>query len=171
MKRTLFAQPPVPTPVIPMELIGTSAPLFTLPDQNDKPIKLADTKGKWVVLAFYPSDGTMGWTIQNQSYSASKAEFDKRNAVFYTLSVQDTTSKRAFCEKAKLSHTLLSDMGGTVAKQYGALGVNAKMAARYTYYINPQGKIIAVDTKSKPGIAAEVSLKMLDRLIKDAQAR
>jgi cytochrome oxidase Cu insertion factor (SCO1/SenC/PrrC family) len=60
MKRTLFAQPPVPTSVIPMELIGTSAPLFTLPDQNDKPIKLADTKGKWVVLAFYPSDGTMG---------------------------------------------------------------------------------------------------------------
>jgi thioredoxin-dependent peroxiredoxin len=43
-----------------MELIGTAAPLFTLSDQNDKPTKLADTKGKWVVLAFYPSDGTPG---------------------------------------------------------------------------------------------------------------
>jgi thioredoxin-dependent peroxiredoxin len=109
--------------------------------------------------------------VQNQSYSASKAEFAKRNAIFYTLSVQDTASKRAFCEKAKLSHTLLADIGGKVASQYGALGVNAKMASRYTYYINPQGKIIAVDTKSKPGIAADVSLKMLDRLIKDTQAR
>jgi cytochrome oxidase Cu insertion factor (SCO1/SenC/PrrC family) len=79
MKRTFFlacfalngvalAQPPTQpvqsapaTPAVaPMELIGTSAPLFTLPDQNDKPIKLSDAKGKWVVLAFYPADGTMG---------------------------------------------------------------------------------------------------------------
>jgi peroxiredoxin len=57
-----------------------------------------------------------------------------------------------------------------VAVQYGAwsANANAKIALRYTYYINPQGKIVAVDTKSKPGIAAEVSLKMLDRLIKAA---
>jgi peroxiredoxin Q/BCP len=102
--------------------------------------------------------------VQNQSYSASKAEFAKRNAVFYTLSVQDSASKRAFCEKAKLSHTLLSDVGGKVAMQYGAW--NGRVASRYTYYINPQGKVVAVETKTKPGIAADVALKMLDRLIK-----
>jgi peroxiredoxin len=82
--------------------------------------------------------------------------------------VQDTASKRAFCEKAKLSHTLLSDVGGNVARQYGACGANAKVASRYTYYLNPAGKVVAVDTKTKVGIAADVSLKMLDRLIKAA---
>jgi peroxiredoxin len=43
-----------------MELIGETAPPFTLPDQNDKMVKLIEGKGKWIVLAFYPADGTMG---------------------------------------------------------------------------------------------------------------
>jgi len=38
--------------------IGKSAPAFTLPDQDNKKIKLADFKGKWVVLYFYPEDDT-----------------------------------------------------------------------------------------------------------------
>jgi cytochrome oxidase Cu insertion factor (SCO1/SenC/PrrC family) len=61
----VMAQPPAAAPQVPpqvaaMDLIGKLAPTFTLPDQNDKPIKLADAKGKWVVLAFYPTDGTPG---------------------------------------------------------------------------------------------------------------
>ena len=30
--------------------IGTTAPNFTLPSQDNSPISLADYKGKWVVL-------------------------------------------------------------------------------------------------------------------------
>ena len=36
------------------------APLFSLPDQNNKIHSLADYKGKWVVLYFYPKDNTPG---------------------------------------------------------------------------------------------------------------
>jgi peroxiredoxin Q/BCP len=52
--------PAPPQPDTAATLIGKRAPGFTLPDQNDKPIKLSDSKGKWVVLAFYPMDGTPG---------------------------------------------------------------------------------------------------------------
>lgn len=41
-------------------LVGKPAPAFSLPDQNDKNISLEDTKGKWVVLAFYPMDLSAG---------------------------------------------------------------------------------------------------------------
>jgi cytochrome oxidase Cu insertion factor (SCO1/SenC/PrrC family) len=41
-------------------LVGKPAPAFTLPDQNDKMRSLAENKGKWVVLAFYPKDMTGG---------------------------------------------------------------------------------------------------------------
>ena len=38
--------------------VGTVAPNFTLPSQEDKPISLSEYKGKWVVLYFYPKDQT-----------------------------------------------------------------------------------------------------------------
>ena len=37
---------------------GTTAPNFTLPSQEDKPVSLTEYKGKWVVLYFYPKDQT-----------------------------------------------------------------------------------------------------------------
>ena len=40
--------------------IGSPAPTFELPDQDGKPIKLSDHRGKWVVLYFYPKDNTPG---------------------------------------------------------------------------------------------------------------
>ena len=41
---------------------GKKAPAFTLPDENDDKIKLADLTGQWVVLYFYPRDDTPGCT-------------------------------------------------------------------------------------------------------------
>ncbi len=52
--------PEPPRPDAAATLIGKRAPNFTLPDQFDKPVTLSANKGKWVVLAFYPMDGTPG---------------------------------------------------------------------------------------------------------------
>ena len=43
-------------PLAPNDL----APLFTLPDQGEEPVSLADYNGQWVVLYFYPKDDTSG---------------------------------------------------------------------------------------------------------------
>jgi len=115
----------------PQALIGKPAPAFTLPDQNDKPASLADSKGKWVVLAFYPADMTPGCTLQNRSYSADADKFAPLNAVVYTVSTQDTASKRTFCSKEGLKHTLLSDVGGKTAAAYHVFG--GSVARRVTF--------------------------------------
>jgi len=39
---------------------GMKAPAFTLPDETGKNISLSDYNGKWLVLYFYPKDGTGG---------------------------------------------------------------------------------------------------------------
>lgn len=44
----------------PLTLVGQPAPVFSLPDQTGSAANLADQKGKWVVLQFYPMDGTHG---------------------------------------------------------------------------------------------------------------
>jgi len=39
---------------------GTTAPGFTLPDQDGKPVSLDDHKGQWVLLWWYPKAATPG---------------------------------------------------------------------------------------------------------------
>lgn len=145
-------------------MLGQPAPDFTLPDQNDKPVKLSDQKGKWVVLAFYPADMTKGCTFQNRSYTEHVSEFAPKNAVVYTVSTQDTKSKQEFCSKESLKHTLLSDVGGKVAKEYGALMDNTSFANRWTYYIAPDGTVAYIDKVIKVGTAATDSLALLEKL-------
>ena len=41
---------------------GSTAPAFTLPDQDGKPVKLSDFKGQQVIVYFYPADDTPGCT-------------------------------------------------------------------------------------------------------------
>ena len=60
------AQTPAPSAGAPSEtdaaqrLAGKPAPAFSLPDQNDRMRSLAEHKGKWIVLAFFPKDKTKG---------------------------------------------------------------------------------------------------------------
>lgn len=144
-------------------LVGKAAPGFALPDQNNKTHALADNKGKWVVLAFYPKDMTTGCTLQNKSYSATGDQFAPLNAVVYTVSTQDTKSKQAFCSKEALTHTLLSDEGGKIASAYGVLLSNG-MARRVTFYVAPDGTVASVDAKPRVANAAQDSLATLIKL-------
>ncbi len=152
----------------PAQLISKRAPDFTLLDQNDKKVALRDFKGKWLVLAFYPVDMTSGCTLQNRSYTKALESIKSIGASVITISAQDTESKRQFCAKEALTHTLLSDTDGAVIRAYRVLrdgGDPAKpIAKRITFYINPDGKIAAVDTKIKPATAAEDSLAILELL-------
>jgi thioredoxin-dependent peroxiredoxin len=86
------------------------------------------------------------------------------DAIFYTVSVQDTASKRVFCDRESLTHTLLSDVGAKIARAYGVLMPSRPMARRVTFYINPEGKIIAVDGSVKVQSAAEDALALLAKL-------
>ncbi len=81
----------------------------------------------------------------------------------YTLSTQDTTSKKKFCERDALTHILLSDVGAKVAEAYGVKLGNG-MAKRVTFYIDPKGKVVAVDTPTKAQNAAANAVAMLKKL-------
>jgi len=152
--------PAAPDPAL--SLVCKPAPDFTLPDQNDKPHSLKDTRGKWTVVAFYPADMTKGCTFQNISYTRTTDKFAPLNAVVYTISTQDTASKKAFCTKDSLTHTLLADVGGKTAASYNVL--NGKVARRITFYIAPDGTIKQVDTKIHTQTAGEDSLAILKKL-------
>jgi peroxiredoxin Q/BCP len=131
---------------------GTAAPDFTLPDQNGKSRQLSEWRGKWVVLYFYPKDDTPGCTEEACTFRDDLVQLSALDAQVVGISVDTTDSHKAFAEKYHLPFPLLADAKAEVATNYGALSdwLVMKVAKRYTFLINPQGKIakvyLSVDT-------------------------
>ncbi|HPA73500.1 MAG TPA: peroxiredoxin, partial [Spirochaetota bacterium] len=78
---------------------GSKAPALKLPDGLGHKVSLADYKGKWVVLYFYPKDDTPGCTTEALDFTARKAEFEKLNAVILGVSPDSEKSHCTFAEK------------------------------------------------------------------------
>ena len=128
--------------------VGATAPNFTLPSQEDKPVSLSDYKGKWVVLYFYPKDMTTGCTIEAHNFQRDMAKYDAAGAVILGVSVQDEKSHQEFCAKEGLNFRLLADAKKEVSEKYDAvmnLGV-MKLSARHTFLIGPDGMVRRVWT-------------------------
>jgi peroxiredoxin Q/BCP len=131
---------------------GDDAPNFSLSENQGRQVNLNDFKGKWVVLYFYPKDDTPGCTTEACHFRDDFKLLENLGAQVIGVSVDDSFSHKKFAEKYNLPFPLLSDASGEVASLYGALNnfLVVKLAKRYTYLINPQGKIakiyLSVDT-------------------------
>jgi peroxiredoxin Q/BCP len=123
--------------------VGTAAPDFTLNSQDGKPVSLHDFKGKWVVLYFYPKDGTPGCTIEAHNFQRDLSKYEAKNAVILGVSVQDEKSHQEFCAKEGLNFKLLADNNKEVSEKYDSVmnfGVT-KLSARHTFLIGPDGTV------------------------------
>ena len=150
--------------------VGTAAPDFTLNSQDGKPVSLHDFRGKWVVLYFYPKDMTTGCTIEAHNFQRDLAKYDAKNAVIVGVSVQDEKSHQEFCTKESLTFKLLADTKKGVSRKYDSvinLGV-AKIAARHTFLIDPNGVVRKEWTEVDVKKHSDEVLAALDELEKSA---
>jgi peroxiredoxin Q/BCP len=123
---------------------GDMAPEFRLQDQNGKWHTLADHRGQWVALYFYPKDQTPGCTKEACAFRDNIFAFEELGAVILGVSLDDVKSHEEFAKKYSLPFPLLADTGGEVAKRYDVLnnlGV-MKLARRETFLIGPDGRIV-----------------------------
>src|ERR1700738_3443130 len=146
--------------------VGAAAPDFTLNSQEGKPVSLHDFKGKWGVLYFYPKDFTTGCTIEAHNFQRDLAQYEQKNAVIVGVSVQDEDSHQKFCTKEGLSFKLLADTKQEVSTQYDSVMIHndAKLSARHTFLIDPQGKVQKVWLEVKPDKHSEEVLAALAQL-------
>ena len=131
---------------------GQTAPNFNLQDQNGNWHTLDNYKGKWVVLFFYPKDGTPGCTTEACSFRDNIFEFEKLNAQILGVSLDDVESHQAFSEKYSLPYPILADVNKECATEYGVLGKFMMMtiAKRQSFLINPEGQIVKHYKKVDP---------------------
>lgn len=147
---------------------GSAAPDFSLTTGDGSQASLKDYKGKWVVLYFYPKDMTSGCTLEANNFQRDLTKYEQAGAVVLGVSVDSAQSHKDFCTKEGLTFKLLADPDATVSSQYGSTMdyQGAKMAARNTFLINPEGKIVKVYTGVKPAEHSDQVLKDLAELKK-----
>jgi len=156
---------------------GTKAPAFSLKDQDGKTHRLADYKGKPLVLYFYPKDDTSGCTKEACAFRDLLPAFRDHDAAVLGVSILGQASKAKFAAKHALTFPLLADdrvdadgkPDPKVAADYGVwveksmYGRTYMGVERATFLIAPDGTIARVWPRVKvPGHADEVAAALAE---------
>ncbi|NIG54119.1 redoxin domain-containing protein [Chitinophaga sp. Cy-1792] len=146
---------------------GTKAPDFELYSTPDQRLKLADFKGKSLIIAFYPADWSPVCSDQLALYNETLKIFHEAGAELLGISVDSKWCHMAFSENRHLHFPLLADFEpkGAVAKAYGIYDDKEGEAHRALFVIDGNG-IIQWSYLSPDGInpGADGILDALDKL-------
>ncbi len=134
---------------------NSTAPAFTLPDQDGNEVSLVSLRGQWVVVYFYPKDDTPGCTAESCAFRDAHEAFTDAGVRVLGISSDDVASHRAFADKHRLPFTLLADTDGAVRRSFGVKRTLGLLPGRVTYVIDPDGivrKVFSSQFKPKKHI-------------------
>jgi peroxiredoxin len=123
---------------------GQAAPEFTLKDQNQQEVKLADFRGKKnVVLIFYPLDWSPTCTKEHACMVNDMKRFESLDAQVLGVSVDSAWSHKAFAEKMNIHYPLLADFNprGAMAAKYGVYLEDKGITGRAIFIVGKDGKV------------------------------
>lgn len=121
--------------------IGQPTPDFTLKDGDGNDWRLADQRGKTVVLLFYPGDETPVCTRQLCSVRDRWEDYVATGAEVVGISTDSVESHRKFAEHHSLPLRLLSDPDRKVAEMFGAKSWLPGRSARAVVVIDSEGRV------------------------------
>jgi peroxiredoxin Q/BCP len=132
---------------------GKPFPDFALPNQDGKVVRLGDFRGKWLVVYVYPKDDTPGCTIQGQSFTATKSDFEDAGIGVVGVSQDDVGSHKKFCDKFGFTIDLLADTDAELLQSCG-IGQSEWQGTKYwertSFVIDPNGVLRRVYEKVNP---------------------
>ena len=142
-----MTEPYVPAP---MPEAGQPAPPLALEGDDGTVHSLADRRGRWTVVYFYPKDDTPGCTKEACAFRDRKAELEKLGAAVFGVSPDTVESHVKFRDKFELNFRLLADPDHALAEKYGAwreknlYGKKSMGIQRSTYLIDAEGRVAKV---------------------------
>jgi peroxiredoxin len=138
--------------------VGSTAPDFTLTNQERQPMTLSSQRGKPVVLAFFPAAFSSVCTKELCTFRDSIARLGKADAQVYGISVDTFFTLKAYHDSEKLSFPLLSDFNKQVIRDYGVfnedmIGLKG-IAKRAVFVIDKEGTVrhreVLDDARNEP---------------------
>ncbi len=156
-------------------LLNKKAPDFKLPDENGAELSLADFKGEYILLYFYPKDMTPGCTTEACELRNRMNDLKALSVQVLGVSADSEQSHKKFKEKERLNFPLLSDVDKKVIEAYGVwkeksfMGKKFMGISRESFLIDPKGVIVKHYENVKP---AEHALEVIDdvKMLKDMRA-
>ncbi|EIM1709063.1 thioredoxin-dependent thiol peroxidase [Aeromonas dhakensis] len=146
---------------------GSLAPDFSLSDQDGNQVRLADLRGKKVLVYFYPKAMTPGCTTQACGLRDVNAELTALNVVVLGISPDSAKRLKKFEERDNLNFRLLADEDHAVADTFGVWGPKKFMGKEYdgihrlSFLIDEEGKIAHRFDKFKTSDHHQVVLDLL----------
>jgi peroxiredoxin Q/BCP len=119
--------------------VGDAAPDFELPGTGARTYRLAEYRGRKLVLAFYPGDFTAVCTRQFCSYRDHGERLDGIGAEVLGISPQSVDSHERFVAEKSLNVPLLADEDREVARAYGVLA--GPLVRRAIFVLDEQGVV------------------------------
>jgi peroxiredoxin len=123
--------------------VGQQAPDFTLVNQFGEPVRLADFRGRNVVVVFYPFAFSGICTGELCEIRDNLAVFERADAEVLAVSVDSKFALRAYAGQEGYGFSMLADFWphGAVAGKYGVFDEESGMARRGTFIIDAGGTI------------------------------
>ncbi len=147
--------------------VGQTAPGFSLPDADGNTVRLADFKGRTVIVYFYPAASTPGCTKQACTFRDSLAGLNGAGIDVVGISPDKPEKLAKFRDAEALTFPLLSDPERKVLTAWGTFG-EKKMygktvqgVIRSTFLIDEKGKIALAQYNVKAAAAATLIQKII----------
>lgn len=122
--------------------VGQQAPDFTLVNEANEKVTLSQFRGSPVVLVFYPFDFSGICTAEMCSIRDNYDGWMAKGAKVFGISRDSRHAHAAWKKQENFKHTLLADVKGEVASQYGVWNEAAAAAERATFVVDRDGKIV-----------------------------
>lgn len=141
--------------------VGDKAPDFKLMGSDGKTYQLSDFQGKKpIVIAWFPKAFTGGCTAECKSFRQSGEVLRSLDVAYFTASVDPADVNKKFAESLELDYPILSDPERSTAQAFG-VAEGAGFAKRWTFYIDKDGIVRAIDKKiANPQAGADVVAKL-----------
>jgi peroxiredoxin Q/BCP len=126
---------------------GDKAPTFSLTTADGTTVKLADFKGRKVIVYFYPAASTPGCTKQACDFRDSLAQLNEAGLDVIGISPDKPEKLAKFRDAEGLTFPLLSDPDKKVLSAWGAFGEKklygktVQGVIRSTFVVDEKGDI------------------------------
>ena len=149
--------------------IGDEIPDITVEafhENEIKKVKLADQKGKWLILVFYPADFTFVCPTELAELADNYEEFKKLGAEVMSVSVDTVFVHKAWHDQSpaigKIKYPMLADPTKKMCKEFGTLIKDEGISLRGSFIFNPEGRLVAYEVHDNSiGRSAEELLRKL----------